>query len=153
MISYCQLGVNIAMISSDLQVRIICFTSQKFIVFLFTLIGVLNLDFFHFVIPPLCISTTMKSIYTLLFDYVIAVYPIVLTVFINVSVELHDRNYSIIVYLTSPLKWFWRKNWNPKETILNTCATFLLFPYSKFLFVSPSLLLMSIHMTVHVVKR
>ena len=140
MITYGQLGVNAVMISSSAHVRIICFTNVKFTVFLFTLVGVLNLDFLRFVIPPLCISTSMKSINTLLFDYVIAVYPIVLTVFIYVSIDLHDKNCWIIVCLSSPLKRLWCKNWNPKETILNTCATFLLLSYSKFLFVSLNLL-------------
>ena len=72
-ITYGQLGINAVMIASSFHVRIICFTSLKFGVFLFTLVGVLNLDFFRFMIPPLCISTSMKSINTLLFDYVIAI--------------------------------------------------------------------------------
>ena len=140
LITNCQLGINAIMIGSGLYARIICFTNRQFTTFLLTLVGVLNLDFFHFVIPPLCISTSLKSITVLLFDYVIAVYPIVLTVFIYVFIDLHDRNCRIILCLSFPLKWFLQRNWNPKETILNTCVTFLLLSYSKFLFVSLNLL-------------
>ena len=139
-ITYGQLGLNAVIIGSRLHLKVACFTNKLFTTFILTLVGVLNLDFFRFVIPPLCISTSLKSITVLLFDYVTAVYPIALTVFIYVGIELHDRNYRIIVCLSSPLKLFWCRNWNPKETILNTCATFLLLSYSKLLFVSISLL-------------
>ena len=105
-----------------------------------TLIGVLNLDFFRFVIPPLCISPSLKPVHTLLLDYIIAVYPILVTAAIYVAIELYDRNCRIIVLISSPFRLFWCRNWKPKETILCTCATFLLLSYSKFLFVSFSLL-------------
>ena len=88
----------------------------------------------------------MKSVHILLFDYILAVYPIIVTAVIYVAIELHDRNCRIIVVLSAPLKLIWCRNWRPKETILNTCATFLLLAYSKFLFVSISLLF---HINTH----
>ena len=122
--------------------KIIFSTSQKTFIHLATFFGIFSLDFFRFVIPPLCVSTTLKSIHVLLFDYIIAVFPIVLTVLIYVAIELHDRNCFIIVFLSSPLRrLISHRNWNPKETILTKCVTFLLLSYSKFLFVSSSLLL------------
>ena len=58
------------------------------------------------------------------------------------GVELNDRKFQIITCLSVPLKVICHKaNWNPKEKILKTCATFLLLSYSKFLFVSINLLL------------
>jgi hypothetical protein len=60
-----------------------------------------------------------------------------------VGIELHDRNYKIVVYLTIPVKTFFRlfhRNWNPKTTILNTFGTFILLAYSKLIFVSINLL-------------
>ena len=122
--------------------KIIHSTSQKTFLPISTFFGIFSLDFFRFVIPPLCVSTTLKSIHVLLFDYIIAVFPIVITVLIYVTIELHDRNCFIIVFLSSPLRrLISHRNWNPKETILTTCVTFLLLSYSKFLFVSLSLLL------------
>ena len=45
------------------------------------------------------------------------------------------------VCLPTPLKLLCHKrNWNPKKTILKTCATFLLLSYSKILFVSINLI-------------
>ena len=61
-------------------------------------------------------------------------------IIIYVAIELYDRNWRITVLLSAPLKLLWYKNWRPKETILCTCATFLLLSYSKFLSVSISLL-------------
>jgi hypothetical protein len=89
------------------------------------------------------VSVSIKSINILLFDYIIAFFPIFLTVIAYVGIELHDRNYRIVVYLTIPVKSFFRlfhRNWNPKTTILNTFGTFILLAYSKLIFVSINLL-------------
>ena len=139
-ITNCQLGINAIMIGSGLHARIIYATNKRFAAAALTLIGVLNLDFFRFIIFPLCISPSLKSVHVLLLDYIIAVYPIIVTVVIYVAIELYDRNWRIIVRLSMPFRLLWCRNWRPKETILNTCATFLLLSYSKFHFVSISLL-------------
>ena len=141
LITYSQLGVNALMIGSGTYTKVVCFTNHKLVLLILTLLGVWNLDFFRLVIPPLCVSTSMKAVNILLLDYVVAFYPLVLTVFSYIGIELHDRNCRIIVYLCTPLKMVLHGNWNPKETILSTCATFLLLTYSKFLFVSVCLLL------------
>ena len=62
-------------------------------------------------------------------------YPIILTTILYIGLELCDR-YGITVHLKCRLQ----RNWNPQETLLSTCATFLLLSYSKFLFVSFNLL-------------
>ena len=139
-ITNCQLGLNAIMIGSGLHTMIIAVTGKRFTKIFLTLIGVFNLDFFRFVIPPLCISPSLKSIHVLLFNYILAVYPIVVTIVIYVAIELFDRNCRIIVPLSAPFRLLWCRNWRPKETILSTCATFLLLSYTKFLFVSISLL-------------
>ena len=142
-ITYSQLCICPFSVSVGMRIRTSCFLGPTLTTVVMTIIGVTNLDFFRFVIPPLCISTSFKSINILLFDYVIAFYPIFLTLFINVCLELHDRNCRIAVYLTIPVKKFFRlfnKTWNPKTTILNTCITFILLAYSKFLFTSINLL-------------
>ena len=141
-ITYSQVVVYALYSVTGYYSKIIYSTSQKTFLPISTIFGIFSLDFFRFVIPPLCVSTTLKSIHVLLFDYIIAVFPIVLTVLIYVSIELHDRNCFIIVFLSSPLRrLISHRNWNPKETILITCVTFLLLSYSKFFFVSTSLLL------------
>ena len=90
-ITNCQLDLNAITISSGFHDRLICITSKTFIKIILTLIGGLNLDFFRFVIPPLCISPSLKPVNTPLFDYIIAVYPILVKA-IYVAIELYDRN-------------------------------------------------------------
>lgn len=138
-ITYSQLSVNILMISSRLHNKLVCRFGQKFAVMVLTIFGVLNLDFFHFLIPPLCINPSARPIDVLLLDYVIAISPFIFTVFCYLCVVLHDRNCHNGIL---PLKRCFQPhtNWNPKETILNTFATFLLCGYTKLLFVSVNLL-------------
>ena len=142
-IMYNQLLVNAAMDGIGIHVRMLCFLGPNLTAVVFTLLGVWNLDFLRVVIPPLCITTSLKSINTLLFDYIIAFYPFILTVFIYACIELQDRNASITGRLTTPIKKFFRlfrKDWNPRTTIINACATFILLSYSKLLFVSVNLI-------------
>ena len=141
-ITYSQLSIQI-MVSVRLHVKLVCFLGPTLTTITLTFIGVSNLDFFHFVIPPLCISTSFKSINVLLFDYVIAFYPILLTLIIYMTIELYDRNCWIIACLAIPVKkifCLFHRRWNPKTTILNTCVTFILLAYSKLLCTSINLI-------------
>ena len=140
MTAYGQVGTNALMIGTSLYDKAVCFTSKSFVTIAITISAMLNLDFFRLVIPPMCISTSMKSIDVIVLDYVIAFYPIILTVFIYTFIELHDRNCWVIYKPTYKLfECFRHRDWKPKETVLNTFATFLLLSYSKFTFVSFSL--------------
>ena len=107
-----------------------------------TSLGVFNLDFFHTVIPPFCVSPSFKSINVLLFDYIIASYPIFLTMLIYHCIEFHDRQHVLFrrYQLKNCFKTF-LSSWNPKGTILNTFATFHMLSYSKLLLTSIRLLL------------
>ena len=137
-----QMSTTAIMIGSGFHSSLVSNLSKKPVIFYLTLFGAWNLNFFRLILPPVCVSMSTKSINILLFDYIIAFYPLLLTVFILAGIELFDRNCQIAVYLSIPLKMICRKgNWNPKETILKTCATFLLLSYSKFLFISINLLL------------
>ena len=81
-----------------------CFLGSTLTTVFITIIGETNLDFFQFVLPPMCISTLIKAIDVYLPEYIIAFYPIVLTLVIYICIELHDRNYRRTVYLTIPVK-------------------------------------------------
>ena len=140
-ITYSQLSTIAVMTGSGFHASLVHNLSRKSVIGCLTLFGVWNLDFFRLILPPVCINTSIKAINILLFDYIIAFYPLVLTIFILVGIELNDRNFQIVTCLSIRLKVVCcRPNWNPKETILKTCATFLL-SYSKFLFVSINLIL------------
>ena len=141
-ITYSQLSVQI-MVSVRLHVKLVCSLGPTLATVALTIVGVSNLDFFRFVIPPLCISSSLKSINVLLFDYITAFYPVVLTLLVYKAIELHDRNCWVINCLAIPVKRLFglvHRRWNPKGTILNTCVTFILLAYSKLLCTSINLI-------------
>ena len=141
-ITYSQLSIQI-LVSVRLHVKLVCFLGPTLATIALTAVGISNLDFFRFVIPPLCITSSFTSINALLFDYITAFYPIVLTLFLYMAIELHDRNCWIITCLAIPVKNFFHlfhRRWNPKTTILNTCVTFILLAYSKLLCTSINLI-------------
>ena len=145
-ITYAQIAAMGLKLDGNLCARLVCYCNigQTFTTIIITSLGVFNLDFFHRMIPPLCVSPSFKSVNILLFDYVIASYPLFLTIFIYLCIEVYDRKRKS--FLSCPLRNCFRNFhtlWNPKRTILNTFATFLLLSYSKFLFTSIHLLLAS----------
>ena len=138
-ITYSQLIVNALMYNVHLRNHIECYAGKRVKTALITILDVSNLDFFRLVIPPLCISSSIGAINTLFFDYILALYPILMTIVVYTLIELHDCNCKIIVVLSLPIRKLYhylKGRWHPKQSILSTFATFLLLSYSKLLFVS-----------------
>ena len=131
---YAQLTATALKFNGDLHMNLNCLFGEIFTKILITILDVWNLEFFRLIIPPLCIGTSFKAINTLLFDYMIAIYPLIFTAFIYFCIELYDRNNRIIVFLSFPIRKCFTSTWNPKKTILNTFTTFCLLSYSKFFF-------------------
>ena len=143
-ITYSQLVVNAVTYDVYLRNHIECFIGKKASLLLITSLGILNLDFFRLIIPPLCISSSLKRIDTLFFDYIIALYPILITVLLCALIELHDHNCKVVVIASIPLRRLYHcfhTRWDPKRSTLSTFATFLLMSYSKLLFVSCNFLI------------
>ena len=97
---------------------------------LITFYGVWNLDFFHSMIPPFCLSENITTLHALALQYVPAFYPLLLIVVTYILIELHDRNVRVLVWMWRPfqrcLAPFQRSlRWNPKASIVSTFATFL----------------------------
>ena len=100
-----------------------------------------NLDFFRHVSLRICVSDKLTQMHVVALDYIPALYPLLLIVLTYVSIELHDRDYKVFVWLWKPFgKCFTRvkilRNLNPKASVIHTFAAFLLLSYSKLLFVS-----------------
>ena len=118
-------------------------TVQIFPIALLTFYGFWNLDFFRYFIPSFCISSDMSTLHTLVLEYVVAIYPLLLTVMIYVCIELYDRRVRVVVYVWRPFHMCFtrfKRRWNPKESVIHTFAAFLLLSYSKLLTVSYKLL-------------
>ena len=142
-IMYAQLVTMGLKVDQKLHTRLSCYIGHTFTSVIVTSLGVFNLDFFHTLIPPLYVSLSSKSINILLFDYVIASYPLFLTMLIYLCIEVYDRQQTLSIPnfpVGNCFKSF-HTSWNPKRTLLNTFATFLLLSYSKLLFTSIRILL------------
>ena len=85
----------------------------------------------------------MSGINVLLFDYIVALYPVLLTIVLYICIDLYDRKIRLVVLVWKPFLYMFtrcRTNWNPKESIIKSFATFLLLAYTKLLFTSANLL-------------
>ena len=105
------------------------------------LYGIWNLDFFRTLIPHICLE--VNTLQALALDYAIACYPLLLIVVSYVLIELHARNFRLLVCLWKPFRRFFihfRKQWNIKTSVIEVFATFLLLSNVKFLSVSFDLL-------------
>ncbi len=113
--------------------------------------GFLNLDLFPVILPPFCISSSLKGNHMFLLEYVVALYPLLLTALIYFLVSLYTRDVKPVVlvwravkYCMKPklccgVRWFLNKI-SPQD-LANSFASFLLLSYSKLIFVSVSFLL------------
>ena len=111
--------------------------------FISTLAGVLNLDFFRLVYTPFCLQPHTNTLQVLALDYLIAVYPLLLITLSYLLVLLYDRNVRLIVCLWKPfLRLFikFRRQWNIRNSLVEVFVTFLLLSYVKILSVSVDLL-------------
>jgi len=107
------------------------------------LCSIWSLDFFHSVIPPFCVSSSIKTIHALALEYLVAFYPICLISITYLCINLHYNNFRPIVWLWKPLHRHFvhfRKKWDTKVSMVNVFTTFILFSFSKILFVTFTLL-------------
>lgn len=101
--------------------------------------GIWSLDFFRTVIPPFCVSSKLRNIDVYMLAYLSGLYPLVLVALAYILIELHARNFRSLVWLWRPIGVCFariRRSWNPKSSVMNAFATFVLLAYTRLLFVS-----------------
>ena len=102
-----------------------------------------NLNVFIVFIPTFCLTKHLSSLQAVALEYVRAVYPLILILILYICIKLHSRNFKPIVCCWKPfLKCFlrFRRSVNPKTSVIDVFATFMLLSYVKLLFVSGSIL-------------
>ncbi len=68
-----------------------------------TMYSMWNLDFFRSLYPDICLDVSTLTVLAL--DYAVAIYPLLLTVVSYILIELHARNFRLVVILWKPLKY------------------------------------------------
>ena len=104
--------------------------------------GIWNLDFFRTLLPPICLQLT--PLQTLLLDYAIAFYHLVLILIIYL---VQVRNYRIVVWLLSPIRrccFRFRRQWDVRKSTIDVFTSFTFLSFVKFLSVSSDILV-SVH--------
>ena len=143
----CQLVVSI--VNSHLDtVNLFTGASFSFILrVLYAIYGIWNLDFFRSLIPPFCVSDQIGPLHVIILEYVVAFYPLLLTVIVYICIQLHARDCWLIVCLCrvfckcfSSCRQRWGRQWDPFASLIHTFAAFLLLSYCKILIISLQLL-------------
>lgn len=112
---------------------------------LFTPYSIWNLDFkllytFH---HNVCFVNGNNILSHLSMEYINAVYPLVLIGVSYILIELHSLNFKPVVLLWKPFRVCFlrfRRTWNPKLSIINAFATFIIVSYVEFITTSVKLL-------------
>ncbi len=111
------------------------YTIQKFVADIY---GLFSLDFFNFAIPSFCIQNLEKETVNMLsqvvFNYIVALYPMIFTVLVYICITLHDNGYRVVVICWRPFRkclMKCRRRWNLKGSVINAFATFLILSYNR----------------------
>ena len=98
------------------------------------LCGIWNLDFFRHLVPPFCVSRHLGNMQALSLEYLHILYPFSLILVTLICIELHARNFKLIVLLWKPFHMIvtrLRRSLDPRASIINAFSTFLLLALSK----------------------
>lgn len=107
-----------------------------------SLYGFSNLDFFRPLLPDNCLQLTTLQVFSL--DYVVAIYPLVLTLLSYAVVLLYYQNVKIVVIITHPFRKIFsqfQRAWHIKSSIIDAYATFFLLSFVKILNTSVDILM------------
>ncbi len=101
-----------------------------------TFITLWNLDFLLLIIPPFCVSEHISNRQMLCMEYIVAIYPLLLTVVMYICIQQHARGCRVLVCLWRPFGYCFtefkkRCKWNPATSIVHIFASFLLLSSTK----------------------
>ena len=110
------------------------------------LYGFWNLDFFRFILPPFCVSSTLRNMHIIVIDYVSAFFPLCLICITWIAIKLHYNNFK-------PIVWLWSKlskcrcivhprdqNLGRSNSLIDVFTTFFLLSFSKLVYTSTQVL-------------
>ena len=106
-----------------------------------TLLSIWNLDFFRTLVPGICLEIT--SLQVLALDYLIAIYPMAVTVIAFILFGLHNCGFKPIMVLFKPFHRIFarfRQEWNLRTSLIDAFITFFLLSTTKLFCVSVNFL-------------
>ena len=118
-------------------------SADDIVIPLISVYSIWSLDLGRCIAPNLCTNHHITNIHAFLFQYIIALYGLVLIITVYVLVELHAHNVRLVVWLWRPFRMCFarfQRQLNAKTSLIDALATFLLLSYSKFVLTSIMLL-------------
>ena len=118
-----------------------------------TLTSFWNLDYFRHAVPPFCISSRLTDRDVVFLECISALYPLLLLVVTFVLIELHARNFRLLVILWKPIHRYFtncRRNLDPKSSTIAAFATFISLAFNKILFITILIMLPGNYFTIGV---
>ncbi len=100
--------------------------------------GILNLEFFEGVLPPVCVGN-VSTLVVLALRYVMALYPLLLIFVCYGCIKLYDKNVRVVRIMWKPFKHCidkFQERTQTNTSIIDAIATFLLFSYTTFVLAS-----------------
>ena len=88
-------------------------------------------------LPDTCLTPHMASLQVFCMEYIFVLYPLFLLIVTYVCIELHARNFRLVVYLWKPFhKCFAkvRRNWSTSDSIIHAYTTFFFLSLSILVF-------------------
>ena len=110
---------------------------------LISVCSIWNLDVLQVHMPPMCLGKHFGNLQVLAFQYLIALYPLILVLVTYALAELHARQWWCVYWLLWPIVKLFkvlRISIDPMRSIMNTFATFVLLSVTKFTIVSAGIL-------------
>ena len=99
----CQTYCIIDRIFVPMTMKIVTHSHLKILLHLVRMLcGIWNLDFFRHLIPPFCVSRHLNNLRALTLEYFYVLYPLFLISATFVCIELHARNFKLIVIIWKP---------------------------------------------------
>ena len=63
-----------------------------------TFYGIFNLVFFHYILPPICVSSNLNILGIIFLGYVSAFYPLCLVALMWMCIKVHDHSYDLKIF-------------------------------------------------------
>ena len=140
---YCQLFVQVIYNIYAIRHHFETEANKTVINLTWTVSGIWNLDMFRFVIPGFCLDERLININAILLELVAALYPLPLIFLTFILIEMHASNIRVVVYLWKPFHRCFtsvRRTWDPRSSVTNAFATFLLLSSFKVCFTTMNII-------------
>ena len=121
------------------------------VLYILTIFGLFNMDFFIYIVPPFCISNTMSTLTVIAMDYAVALYPLLLSAVSYLLIEVHDRGCWLFVWVWRPLHRClvrFRRSWDIKGSIINAFATLYVLSFTKVISTSVRLMMTTLMINI-----